>query len=524
MYNLYKCFIQIILSLFLYIIYVLARRNNYKNNRRVFVLLLFANIPFFQYNIFNPLYDGPAFTHLSDNRSPIQGNVVRNWGDTIECIPKKIIKPSSVSEIQEIVTNNSKIRVVGGGHSFSPLVCTEYTLISMEKMNKILQRTDNTVTCEAGSSLKHLITRLLEYDKIIHGFGSIQDQTLAGAFSTSHHGLTFNSFAEDVISISAVLSNGTFFETSDLYYWRSHLGLLGIITSMTINTYPNTQVTIEKSKLSLVKALELLPNADAGIIETNYNQRQDGLLKYITINGNANDEKYPVQTDNFISALWDGIVMPTIVLIPDLSEFPLLDVTNEENTSKPMVEAWSKFPEYGMMYSAFAIPIENCSKFITAIDSEEHKISTLLIRYLRGQQNTTCLTFASSDSCIVDVYDLQSQNTLETFHTNIENLVNAYGGTSHWGKYYVGGMKKQIEHISCYNSFKEYRKMMDPGQKFVNDFTQEMLDLLPRKRYKKNGYNFKRIWFVVATVVSGIIVTIVILGRSENNRYAYRQV
>ena len=68
-------------------------------------------------------------------------------------------------------------------------------------------------------------------------------------------------------------------------------------------------------------------------------------------------------------------------------------------------------------------------------EGEKHDTSTILIRYVHGQENTTCLTFARKEACVVDIYDLQSQDTLNEFHVSVETLVNKFGGTSHWGKY-----------------------------------------------------------------------------------------
>ena len=92
------------------------------------------------------------------------------------------------------------------------------------------------------------------------------------------------------------------------------------------------------------------------------------------------------------------------------------------------------------------------------------------------------MTFANQDSCVVDVYDLQNQDSLATFHLNLETLVNALGGTSHWGKFYVSGMKKQVQHIACYEAFKLQRELLDPQQKFVNEYTREILDLAEQPR------------------------------------------
>ena len=517
LYYFFQVLLQVLLSGAVVGLYFLCHVNKPKAARHIVVLLVAINGPYLFYQIVNPLYNGRVFTALSYERSPVYGDRVRNWGDTSTCVPKQILLPTSEAEVQRIVQENSKVRVVGSGHSFSPLVCTDYTLLSLEKMNKIETVGDDSVACQAGATLKHLITKLLFHTnskKIIHGFGSIQDQSLAGAFSTSHHGLTFHSFAEDVLSIRAVLANGTLIETSDLYYWRSHLGLLGVITAMTIKTYPNSMVRVTSEKITLEKAIQKLPRADAGIIETNFEQREKGLLKYITIIGEAEDVKYPIKSNSFFAALWDSVIMPSLVIFPSLSSFPLLDMSKEETVERPMLAAWTKFPEYGMMYSAYAIPFENCSKFVGLIDRQEHWVSTILIRYVEGQNNTTCMTFANQDSCVVDVYDLQNQDSLATFHLNLETLVNALGGTSHWGKYYVSGMKKQVQHIACYEAFKLQRELLDPQQKFVNEYTREILDLAeqPKEgRFKTNPYEMKRTSFVMIGIASFLTTSLYLL-------------
>ncbi len=517
MYHIYQALLVIVVTIVFIGVYACIRHKKKYDYIHLTVICAATVLPYFSYAVFNPLYDGPAFTALSVNRDPIQGDTVRNWGDTIECKPKYIYEPRTVEEVQDIVKSSYKVRVVGGGHSFSPLVCTNETLLTMRHMKRVLYTNETSVTVQAGSTIQELNANL--DDSIVHGFGSIQDQSLAGAFSTSHHGLTFYSFAEDVIEITAVLANGTVFETNDLYYWRSHLGLLGVITSMTINTYPNSRVKISKHKVTLDEAIQMLPTADAGIIETNYNQRERALLKHITILG-PDSSVFTIRDNSFVSMLWDSIVVPVSVLFPSLTEFPLLDIADTDEEEDLMVQAWSKYPEYGMMYSAFAIPFENCSAFIRSIDAKNHAVSTLLVRYLNAQHNTTCMTFARQESCVVDVYDLQSQPSLEEFHLDLEQTVLLYGGTSHWGKYYVSDMKYQIRNIPCYNSFKSYRDIMDPEQKFVNDYAAEILELQTGTRYKVSGYETKRIVFIAVllaslTTIISMFVLASLPGREE---------
>ena len=527
-YHCSRFFIVLCLSLALtsfYPCYFKCKRVKLKIFFRLFLLNL---IPTLWYILLCPIYNGNVFTQLSDNRDPIDGNTVRSWGDTFACHPKEILYPKSSLEVQEIVKRSKNIRVVGGGHSFSPLVCTNETLLSLRLMDKIISIDDQYVVCESGSTIESLQTKLLAYEKIIHGFGSIQDQSLAGAFSTSHHGLTFHSFAEDVSSITAVLANGTMINTSKLFFWRAHMGMLGVITSVKLRLYTNTLVNIETEKLSLHEALKRLPLGDAGIIETNFNQKSQGLLKTITTTVQADDEKYPVKTNHFKSAFWDTVVVPLVVLFPFISEFPLLDFAgNKTLKNVPMVEAWSHHSEYGMMYSAYAIPYYQCEQFIEDLSSlnKSISISTILIRYVHGQNETTCLTFAPENACVVDIYDLQSQDNFVEFHYELEKLVNFYGGVSHWGKFYAGNMSRQTEHIPCLQNFELFREQLDPHNKFLNDFTNEILNLSNfsySKRYKGDtfeSYTFKRYLFLSITSIVVIIFSYIVSNFPTDNSY-----
>lgn len=491
-----------------------------------FILISIALIPYFQYQFFNPVYNGPLFTQLSDSRLPIYDEKIRNWGDTFLCHPNQIYYPVDNEEISKIVLNSTKIRVVGGGHSFSPLACTGETLVSLSKMAHVLSNTTNTIRAQAGITIETLLVHLLQHDKIIHGFGSIQEQTLAGAFSTSHHGLTFHSFAEEVTSITVILANGTIIHTNDLFYWRSSLGMLGIISEVTIKTHPNVYVDITSSKMNIDDAIETLITADAGIIETNYNQKETGLLKHIRFRDGHGDIDYPVKTNHFISAVWDSIIIPLTVLVPSLSTFPLLDfASNSTSTNVPIVEAWSHHAEYGMQYSAYAIPYENCSKFIKSIDDRNnHSISTILIRYVPSQINTTCLTIATENSCVIDVYDLQVQGTMIDYHIELEKNVSELGGSSHWGKFYVGDISLQLKNMPCYESFLKIREELDPSSKFLNEYTQEIVTLNSstyenrylgesQRKYEDKAMSFR---IVFCFTVVAYIVTFVFFAREKN--------
>ena len=60
-----------------------------------------------------------------------------NWSGLQQAHPQHILHPDNVLELQHIVQSHPKIRVVGAGHSFTPLVCTDATLVSLNQISGV---------------------------------------------------------------------------------------------------------------------------------------------------------------------------------------------------------------------------------------------------------------------------------------------------------------------------------------------------------------------------------------------------
>lgn len=62
-----------------------------------------------------------------------------NWSGYQQSHPEQILKPDSLDELKHIVQTQAKIRVVGAGHSFTPLVSTDATLLSLDGLSGVDQ-------------------------------------------------------------------------------------------------------------------------------------------------------------------------------------------------------------------------------------------------------------------------------------------------------------------------------------------------------------------------------------------------
>ena len=99
-----------------------------------------------------------------------------------------------------------KIRVVGSGHSFTPLVQTEEVLVSLDELKGIVNIDEEKMVAEvwAGTKLYDLGKLLEEKGYAQENLGDIDSQSIAGAISTGTHGtgITFGSLSTQVIEIT----------------------------------------------------------------------------------------------------------------------------------------------------------------------------------------------------------------------------------------------------------------------------------------------------------------------------------
>src|SRR6266700_1554609 len=116
-----------------------------------------------------------------------------NWSGIVECSPREVLKPTSIDELRQVIRRASQesrhVRVVGSGHSFTPLVQTNDIQISLDNLQGIEQinadrEQGGTVTVLGGTKLKKLGEDLLAHGLAQENLGDIDVQSIAGAVST----------------------------------------------------------------------------------------------------------------------------------------------------------------------------------------------------------------------------------------------------------------------------------------------------------------------------------------------------
>ena len=170
------------------------------------------------------------------------------------------------------------LRVVGAGHSWSAIAAPEQSGVSLDRHAGIVAITSappsallrgpekpdlaidgSSVTAHAGTRLEDLLRELHAQGRTLAIVGSIAEQSLAGAIATGTHGssLQHGNLASLVEQMRIVDGRGDIHDLSGdrLIAARVHLGALGIVTQLTLETV---------TRFALAEVVESVPVEQVG--------------------------------------------------------------------------------------------------------------------------------------------------------------------------------------------------------------------------------------------------------------------
>src|ERR1700691_6060505 len=176
----------------------------------------------------------------------------RNWAGDQRCRPAAIERPTSIAEItaalERAALRGETVRAVGSGHSFSDIALTGGRLLTLERMNRVLDvdRATGLVRVQAGIAISELNARLAEHGLALENLGDIDVQSIAGAISTATHGTgaRLRNISAQVAELTLVLADGSTLrcaEEIDSEVFRAAsvgLGALGVIAEVALRCVP----------------------------------------------------------------------------------------------------------------------------------------------------------------------------------------------------------------------------------------------------------------------------------------------
>src|SRR4051812_19308672 len=169
-----------------------------------------------------------------------------NWAGDQRCAPALLSRPASEEELVASVARGSSVRAVGSGHSFTDIACTDGHMVSLRRMNRVLDSDGELAEVQAGITLHELGPALAERGLAMENLGDVDAQSLAGAIATATHGTgaLLRNISAQVAALRLVTADGSggrCSEEEDPNLFRAArvgIGALGVVSGITLRCVP----------------------------------------------------------------------------------------------------------------------------------------------------------------------------------------------------------------------------------------------------------------------------------------------
>ncbi len=427
----------------------------------------------------------------------------KNWAGNITWQPSQILYPTSEKEIQKIVlkaaNDNQKIRVIGTGHSFTALCKTKDILISLDQYQGIIsiQKDQYQATVKGGTKLSLLGELLFKEGLAMENLGDIDVQSIAGTISTGTHGTGKNlgTISTQVIALRFINGKGELIECSDtnnrelFKAAQVSLGVLGIITGVTLQCVPAYKLALQIQKENLDTIIKDLDNRN--------NDNRNFEFYWLPYTNTALTKSSNIVTDsepdkvNFFN-YWSEYVIENYVFklfceyahwfpsqnvaISKLSAAAISNVKKVYYSHK--IYATQRLVKFREM--EYNIPVEAYQdvwkEVVKTVNSKKFNIHfPIEVRFTKGDDISLSPAY-QRDSAYIACH-VYNKKEYQPYFEALENIFRAYGGRPHWGKMNNLKAGDVADLYPEFSTFMKHRAMQDPYKIFINPYLQELFGI-----------------------------------------------
>lgn len=413
----------------------------------------------------------------------------KNWSGAQSCYPENIVAPKSEDELAATLASAKKgIRPVGSGHSFSAVVPTDHTILSIANLAGLqsVDQAGKKATFGAGTLLSQTGKPLAENGLAMVNMPDIDYQSLGGLLATSTHGtgVKYGSMSTQVEAFRLVTPQGEVIDADrqsspELFNaGRVALGSLGVMSNVTLGCRDKFNV---REKLELGKTEEYLEDID-NLIDNNQHWEMQVLTHSDYALGiwlNETDE--PANTDadnpeeggNEFVALIEGLHKYG-------SDFPgarralFNGIASQVTFEDRIAASYSIFANVRnvrfneMEYQVPRDAGPACLREILATIHSKNLESWFPIEYRYVQGDDIWLSqFQGETKASISIHQYYQMDH-HHFFAEIEPIFWKYGGRPHWGKLHTLNARQLKALYPHWQDFMDVRAALDPEGKMLN--------------------------------------------------------
>ena len=424
----------------------------------------------------------------------------RNWSGFVRFTPRQVVKPRNLEELQRIVRacgrTGRHMRVVGSGHSFTPLIQTEETLISLDKWQGIeeIDVQKGTVKVRGGTKLWRLGKALHAHGLAQENLGDIDVQSISGAVSTGTHGtgINFGTISTQVESLTLVTADGDLLECSAEHNpeifkaAQVSLGMLGVIAYVTLRVVPMKRLHFQGYRERMGECFSNMETYKQD--NTYFSFLWAPYTDWVQVKL-LNETTEPVSKQSVLKSFINKIVIKNWVywavsescrLFPPLSKTISKRAGSSDSRTDVVDYSYRIFSTPRMVRfqeMEYNVPAEHLPAVLREMQAciEQHSFNVhfpIECRFVR--EDDIWLSPAYQRASAYVAVPMYRGMEYEAYFRAVEDIFRRYQGRPHWAKEHTQTAESLSQIYPCWNDFQHVRAQLDPQGIFLNSYLRNL--------------------------------------------------
>jgi L-gulonolactone oxidase len=426
--------------------------------------------------------------------------VWRNWAGNQVCRPAEVRRPTSELELVAIVgeaaERGRRVKVVGAGHSFSPIACTDGVMVDLSGYGRVVGHDPaaGTVTVQAGIALHRLCDELDQRGLALENMGDIAYQSIAGATSTATHGtgLRFGNLSTRIVGMRIVGGDGTVVETDSqrrpevLDVARVGLGALGIVSTLTIQAVPAFRLHAVEEPMRIDDVLADFDGFMAGEDHVEFYWVPHTGWALTKRNRRTQEAARPrPRHRSFV----EEILLPNVAfgamcrigrrkpewiprlakMVPSSGRIEYVDRSDRVFTSPRLVRF------YEMEYAIDAEAVPEALNRVRALVADMALPLSFPVEVRVAAGDDIPLSTAQGRTTGYIAVHVYRGTPHDAYFQGVERIMDDYGGRPHWGKMHYQRAETLAPRYPRWDEFQALRRRLDPEGRFTNPYLASVL-------------------------------------------------
>ncbi len=392
-----------------------------------------------------------------------------NWAGNVRVATRVIVQPASLDEMGEAVREAARrgetVRVAGTGHSFVPLCATSGTLLDLSLLSGVerIDQETGDATVWAGTRICDLGAPLLEHGRALANQGDIDRQAIAGAVATGTHGSgrKYGSFSSFVRAIELMGPDGGLVTigASDqrLRAANLNLGLLGVVTRLTLATVPSYRLRERTRALSFEEGLDQFLAEEEGQRNAEFWWLPAHDLCVLKTFTETEEEPFRVEAPEALPGTIERYLKPDAVdwswrIYPSTRSFPFVEM----EYALPLAEGPAAMREARQVMQT------------------RHPECTWAVEYRTQPGEASLLSPTQGADSVTISFHQAADLPYEAFFRDVETVLVAHSGRPHWAKLHWLGREEIARLYPELPIFQAIRDELDPAGVFTNDYLADL--------------------------------------------------